>query len=445
VGILVQLLALFGALTGRTTYFQVSGTRHYTILFANLVGDTAKGRKGMSWGVVRYVFSLIDGLDEWLQDHVLGGLSSGEGLIHALSDYSAEVEDGGKKRTPPLPTQEDKRVIVYESEFSSVLKMPSRDGNTLSETIRRAWDGDKLQTLTKGSPECATSAHISIVGNITVEEVRRYLSETDRANGLGNRFLWVYVRRSKLLPDGGDLKKESLLPLVDQLKVALAFARNLTNHVMTRDPAARVLWHMEYARLSEGYPGMFGAMTARAEAQVMRMACIYALLDLSQVVRVEHLKAALAVWTYAEDSVRFAFGDVLGDQIADAILRTLRTRPGGMTRTEIISDVFSRHIKAGILSQALDLLREHNLARCETRNETGGRSEERWFAVMMSDPANERSAKDAKKTPEQPEDENLSSLNSHFATSHDIATSGDQPDTFELPADDGGRRKQWSA
>jgi hypothetical protein len=100
------------------------------------VGDTAKGRKGMSWGVVLYVFGLIRGLDVWLQNHVLGGLSSGEGLIHAVSDYGAEEEgEGNKKRTPPLPTQSDKRVIVYESEFSSVLKMPVRDGNTLSARL----------------------------------------------------------------------------------------------------------------------------------------------------------------------------------------------------------------------------------------------------------------------------------------------------------------------
>ena len=38
-------------------------------------------------------------------------------------------------------TQTDKRVLVYESEFASVLKMPARDGNTLSEVLRRARDG----------------------------------------------------------------------------------------------------------------------------------------------------------------------------------------------------------------------------------------------------------------------------------------------------------------
>jgi hypothetical protein len=141
---------------------------------------------------------------------------------------------------------------------------------------------------------------------------------------------------------------------------------------------------------------MFGAMTARAEPQVMRLACLYALLDRSGVVREEHLKAALAVWKYAEDSVRYIFGDILGDATADTILRALRIRPDGMTRTEIIA-LFNRHIKADVLSRALDLLREHGLARCETKKDTGGAPEERWFAVTSQDSANKRTANNAKK------------------------------------------------
>jgi len=397
-GILVQLLTLFGACAGRSTYFQVSGTRHYPNLYVNLVGDTSVGRKGMAWGVAHYVFMQVRGMDAWLPPHILGGLSSGEGVIHALSDYHDDEGEGGKKRPPALPTQTDKRAIVYESEFSSVLKMPSRDGNTLSEILRLGWDGRDLQTLTKGAPERATGPHIAVIGNITPKDLARYLSETDRANGLGNRFLWIYVRRSKLLPDGGDLTAELLQPFADKLKRALDFAQGRINHVMTRDSEAGKLWHAEYARLADGYPdSMFGAMTARAVAQVMRMACIYALLDQSQVICVEHLKAALAVWTYAEDSVRFIFGDALGDPVADTILRALRTRPQGITRTEMIAELFSRHIKADVLSRALDLLRERQLARCEVRNDTGGRAEERWFATMASDDANTRSAKNAKK------------------------------------------------
>ena len=49
-----------------------------------------------------------------------------------------------------------------------------------------------------------------------------------------------------------------------------------------------------------GHSGLYGAVTSRAEAQVVRLSLIYALLDCSPVIRQEHLLAALALWEYCE-------------------------------------------------------------------------------------------------------------------------------------------------
>lgn len=73
---------------------------------------------------------------------------------------------------------------------------------------------------------------------------------------------------------------------------------------MKRDDEARTLWWGIYEVLSEGKPGLLGAVISRAEAQVMRLSCLFALLDCSLVVRKPHLEAALAVWRYSEDSAR---------------------------------------------------------------------------------------------------------------------------------------------
>jgi hypothetical protein len=124
---------------------------------------------------------------------------------------------------------------------------------------------------------------------------------------------------------------------------------------------------------------MAGAMLGRGEAQVMRLACLYAVLDQSNVIRLEHLQAALAVWSYAEASVRYIFGDSTGDPVADEILRALKNCPDGMTRTEL-HNLFGRHQPAGRISKALTLLLEHGLARRETE-QTGGKPAERWWAT----------------------------------------------------------------
>ena len=62
-----------------------------------------------------------------------------------------------------------------------------------------------------------------------------------------------------------------------------------------------------YPSLSEGKPGLLGSMTAWAEAQVLRLACIYALLDKSHIVKKHHLLAALAVWERCEASAKYIF------------------------------------------------------------------------------------------------------------------------------------------
>jgi len=86
-------------------------------------------------------------------------------------------------------------------------------------------------------------------------------------------------------------------------------------------------------------------MTARLDAITVRLSIICAALDRSPLIRAVHLSGALAVVKYCEASARFIFGDSIGDETADEILRQLRARPDGMTRTEI-RDHFQRNRSA---------------------------------------------------------------------------------------------------
>src|SRR6185295_11508058 len=147
--------------------------------------------------------------------------------------------------------------------------------------------------------------------------LRRLLSDTAIANGFANRFLWVCSCRSKCLPDGG--RDIDVSDLAARIRTAADFARGVDE--MRRDSDASLIWHKVYADLSDGKPGMLGAVTGRAEAQVMRLACIYALLDSSHEIRAPHMVAALAVWQYCLESARYIFGDSLGDPLADEIRR----------------------------------------------------------------------------------------------------------------------------
>jgi hypothetical protein len=206
------------------------------------------------------------------------------------------------------------------------------------------------------------------------------MEANEASNGFCNRFLWLCVRRSKTLPEGGHFNETAIAPLVQRLHQAVQFGRAAGE--VTRDERARAQWREVYSELSEGKPGLLGAVTSRAEAQVMRLACLYALQDMSYVVRPEHLTAALALWEYCEASARYIFGQRLGDPVADELLSALRKHAQGMTRTEI-RDWFQRNRKVQEIDRALLLLSKQGLIRRED-SQSGGRPVERWFAVTKA-------------------------------------------------------------
>jgi hypothetical protein len=202
------------------------------------------------------------------------------------------------------------------------------------------------------------------------------MNETDAANGFGNRFLWVPAKRSKALPFGGNLDPAVLGSLADRLRQALDQGARALEYRF--DPQAREVWSAIYGDLSDAKPGLLGAIVNRAEAQVVRLATLYAVLDGTDgEVRPNHLAAALAVWDYCQRSAHWVFGGRLGNEAAQVILEALRRSPTGLTRTEI-SSVFSRHKTAAEIYDALGFLNKHHQARCECQP-TGGAPIERWF------------------------------------------------------------------
>lgn len=375
--ILLQVLVAFGALVGRGPHFPIEGDQHHPNLFALIVGETSKARKGTSWGRVREIFSRAA---EW--PNVVDGLSSGEGLKWAVRDRMTKIEHDAKGFTNEVETDPgvaDKRLLVVEAEFAQVLRQAARTGNTLSATIRGAWDSGNLRTLTKHDPITATGAHICIIGHITADELRAELTATDSANGFANRFIFNVAKRSKALAFGGKpLAPEIVADFARRIAAAAGKARNVGAVGMT-DSASNA-WRAVYERLSDGYPGLYGAVTGRAEAQCLRLALAYALMCGATEIDREHLLAALAVWERAAVSARFIFGDAIGDPVADQVLDALRAaRPDGITRTGI-SNLLGRHQAAERIGAALALLERRGLARRESV-QTGGAPAERWTAA----------------------------------------------------------------
>ena len=93
--LLAQFLVAFGARAAAARHYQVEADRHYSNEFVVLVGPTATGRKGSSWGHVR---RLLEDADPAFARCLVGGLSSGEGLIAQVRD-PADEDDAPAPRT----------------------------------------------------------------------------------------------------------------------------------------------------------------------------------------------------------------------------------------------------------------------------------------------------------------------------------------------------------
>jgi hypothetical protein len=318
VALLLHFLAAFGCMVGPGPHCRVVHDRHPAKLFALLVGQTAKGRKGLSWGSIR---RLIELAEPAFLERVVSGLSTGEGLVSRLQSQEF-----------------DGRIFAIEPEFGGLLIHLKREGNILSPVLREAWDQGDLHVVTRKDPLDAVGTHVGLVGHVTMEELQSHLTHSQAACGFGNRMLFAMVRRSKALPEGAAPPQAEMAKVAIQAKKSLNFAKRVD--LVQRDEKAKELWASVYPELTEGRAGLYGAVTSRAEAQVLRLSLIYALLDRSRVITEEHLRSALALWAYCDASAAFVFGHKTGNMVADRLYSFLQQ--GAQTMTAI-SNYFGRN------------------------------------------------------------------------------------------------------
>ena len=319
VALLTNFLVTSGSMFGRESHAIADGRMHYPSEFLILVGHTGKSRKGTSAAHTLKIANQVR--ENFSKDCVLSGLSSGEGLVKGVSD--------GKK----LGLYQ---FLGFLPEFGGLLTVARREGNNISAILRQSWDCDPLRVLTKQDPLNVSDYCLAIIGHITPPELLNGLSSTDMVNGLANRFLFVKVRRSQFLPEGGQDVDTS--QIVKRLHSALQSAQNRGR--LGRDDAAKELWAEAYPQLAEPPAGLKGELCARGDAHTLRLSLIYALLDGAGQIQLPHLQAALAVWRYCEASVASIFAARLGDTEADKILRAVASGPRTLTE---MHKVFGNH------------------------------------------------------------------------------------------------------
>jgi hypothetical protein len=306
---------------------------------------------------------------EWAEHRITGGLSSGEGLIFAVRDERMETkpirEHGrvtGYEEVLVDKGVEDKRLLLIEEELSQALKLMAREGNILSAILRQAWEGGNLNPLTKSNPIRATGAHVSIIGHITKDELLRHLTGIEQTNGFANRFLLVLDGAIEVHLQSCRHTRRKPLDAYRPVNDSVNFARQVGE--IRRDSESEIVWASVYPELFEGKPELMGGIISRAESQVMRLSCLYALLDKSELIRVQHLKAALALWDYSEKSSKAIFGELTGDPAVDKAREALKAN-GTLSMTEL-HGLFGRNAPKAEIDRVVTALLSQGV--CVTRS-----------------------------------------------------------------------------
>jgi hypothetical protein len=286
-------------------------------------------------------------------------------LLYALRDQQ-----------PPT----DRRLLALSEEFAAVLHSSARAKGQLSPLLRCAWDHGHLWTTDARGLHQASGTHISLIAHITQRELSQYLHPTEAHNGFANRCLWTVVQRSQCLPEGGSLGAHELSAVARELRRALDWAGSETEILFRRDDAARALWQERYPALSQVRPGLYGAATSRAEAQVLRLSAIYAALDSTSVIGLPHLQAALSVWDYCSAGTSFLFGQSTGNPIADRIHEAIDASPDGFLTRKQIGALFHGHLGSQHIDAALELLMSLG-ATSRRKAPTCGRPSTLWTAA----------------------------------------------------------------
>lgn len=232
-----------------------------------------------------------------------GGLSTGEGIAFELRDGIVN-ENGDVQQSV-----EDKRLLVLEPEFANALAKCNGHNSILSATIRKIFDGESLEPMTKKDRIKCTKPDVCIIGQITPEELLDKLDSVSISNGFANRFPIFSGTQPVYQPIPRVIKKEKLQKHAKELNKVMSWCHE-SSKVLTMSDCYKKLWCEKYSDLKQiGASGSIErSLMTRAPHYASMYAMLFAALDMTTIVTANHLVASLAWIDYWHESVRYVFG-----------------------------------------------------------------------------------------------------------------------------------------
>jgi hypothetical protein len=306
VGVMANLIAGFSGFIGPDVRIQSGESLAAWFV---LVGLSGKGYKGTT---ARMAMPVIEkAFPDWSKDHVIRGMQgTGLGLVTQLNEH---------KGRPVFMLEEEMRL------FLRAAKGDSRMGTNLT----KVWDGQPLVHKTSKTDLRVDNPHMAVIGHVQPRIWATVSGTAEAASGLVNRFLPIWVQRSKRLPKWRRKEPAEVGAFVaKELQAAGMWARDVTDPVIVPDDVADFYEEFHrpmYEALTEG-DELLSELVERVGSYVDRLAGLYALGDQRMEISVRDFDSALALVTYSVDTIRHVLTDVVDETPEERLFRRLRER-----------------------------------------------------------------------------------------------------------------------
>ncbi len=360
--VLFQFLICLSTLCAQKFYYSIGGKKIHAADYLVLVGTTGSSKKGTSFSDVKWFFDQY--YPEFTSSKLKTGVNSGEGLINCIRNkvVGTDIDKRTGKEIEAIKDEGalSKIVLFLETEFSRLLKAGKRDGSTVTEIYRNAWDGVPLEINTSQRSIRSTDYCVSLIAHITPKELKSLVSDIDSSNGYLNRFMFCFITGGvpKPFPESFDRIE---FTFTKELVALFNFINAIESAEIVLADNAKELYLEIYNEFYYRPEDKITELLSRNTQHLLKMAMLYAIIDQSQEIKIGHLKASKALIDYSSASIQELFGKDSITKKEAKVLRFLSSQNGTAPRGKIQSDCFRNNSSKEELDSIQDSLIDKKL------------------------------------------------------------------------------------
>jgi len=306
---------MLGCTIGRRLHVY-HATKLYPNFYICLVGKSGLTRKDTCWSRASDLLNRLHTESDSDEDppfRIVKGIRSYEGLLDELAG-------------------ERKVRLIQLGELLSLLAKAKQEslGNIVPQLAELYDCPDWVNPPVHQKTVDCREPFVSIMAGTTQAWLQKALTERDIYGGFANRWLYFFGLPKEPKPNPPKVNPDKRDDLVKEINQIRLWAEDVPNGEVTISDEASAQfaeYYRDYYRHCQ-QEGLIPTLIVRIQDFIWKLALLYAAMDLSGVIRENHIKAAIAVGDYLESSVGEvfrSFGNTRGKQREVRIIDYLKS------------------------------------------------------------------------------------------------------------------------